>query len=1049
MKKLITLLSLLIVGPALGQVVITSPVFPNPDSPVTITFDATQGSGGLEGYTGDVYIHTGVRTNLSTSPSDWRYVKPGTFGTNTETTRMTRLEGGENLYQITLGPSIREYYGVPETETITHVAMVFRSEAQVNGSWLEGKAVGNQDIFVEMASGEFQMALVQPASSGFLVNNGETIDIRVETSSSADFTMLVDGEPYETAEDVTTFLNNYTVTQTSGTHEVVISATDGVTTLEVDFSFTLRSAVENAEKPAGIKRGINYHDGDDTRVTLCLQAPNKSSVYVLGDFNDWSFSSDYLMKKDGELFWLEITGLTQGQEYAFQYVVDESIYIADPYCDKILNPLDQYIPEDIYPNLKPFPENALNAVGFYNTVSVLETGQAPFEWTDGEFQKPPKENLVVYELLVRDFFKNGDESYKNLTDTLSYIKSLGVNAIELMPITEYSGNDSWGYNPTFMLAVDKAHGPKEELKNFINTAHEMGMAVILDVVLNQQEQPSPLILLDFNVGTSQVTPENPYFNVTATHPFNVFYDMNHESSYTQSFVDTVNHYWINEYHFDGYRFDLSKGFTQTNYGDNVENWSNYDAGRINILKRMADEIWSHTPDAYVILEHFAANNEETELANYGMMLWGNIHGPYKDNILGTSHPDLRWAYHGARGWNNPHAIAYMESHDEERQMYEALNFGGSFGTYNVRNVNNALERMKLASAFLYGIPGPKMLWQFGELGYDISINQNGRTGQKPNPWDNSESRPYYLSTARQKLLKTTAELIKLKVNHNVFTSGNYSIVESTLSSIKQITLANPSNTVSPSSAEDMSVVIVGNFGLQAVQATMNVPFSGATWYHYFDQNKPLTFAGTATSFSLQPGEFRVYTNFALTPPETELYENLTPLAPSGLAVQEVTTGVSLTWTNHSTINDGNYIYRRLPAGEWTNIGQVARTSATYTDTNVQNDVTYEYRVGAYTAVGETFSNEEQILVENVALSVSESLQRALYPNPASGKVTLRMDGEEPLYYFLYDLNGRQALKGKFREGDFSIDLSGQPTGLYVVEIITRAGARHLAKVVKE
>ena len=185
-------------------------------------------------------------------------------------------------------------------------------------------------------------------------------------------------------------------------------------------------------------------------------------------------------------------------------------------------------------------------------------------------------------MLVRDFFNNGQETYKNLTDTLSYIKSLGVNAIELMPITEYSGNDSWGYNPTFMFAVDKAHGTKNDLKEFINAAHEMGIAVILDMVLNQQEQPSPLILLDFDLGSGKVTEDNLYFNVNATHDFSVFYDMDHLSPYTESFVDTVNHYWINEYHFDGYRFDLSKGFMQTG------SFYDYNQERIDILKRMAD-----------------------------------------------------------------------------------------------------------------------------------------------------------------------------------------------------------------------------------------------------------------------------------------------------------------------------------------------------------------------------------------------------------------------------------------------------------------------------
>jgi 1,4-alpha-glucan branching enzyme len=88
--------------------------------------------------------------------------------------------------------------------------------------------------------------------------------------------------------------------------------------------------------------------------------------------------------------------------------------------------------------------------------------------------------------------------------------------------------------------------------------------------------------MDFNFGTFQVNATNKWFNVTATHPFSVFYDMNHESAYTKDYVDTINYYWLNEFKVDGFRFDLSKGFTQVNSGSDVGAWSNYDASRIDM-----------------------------------------------------------------------------------------------------------------------------------------------------------------------------------------------------------------------------------------------------------------------------------------------------------------------------------------------------------------------------------------------------------------------------------------------------------------------------------
>lgn len=209
-----------------------------------------------------------------------------------------------------------------------------------------------------------------------------------------------------------------------------------------------------------------------------------------------------------------------------------------------------------------------------------------------------------------------------------------------------------------------------------------------------------------------------------------FFDMNHESIYTKHYLDTVAHYWIHEYHVDGYRFDLSKGFTQTNSGQNVAVWSAYDASRIAILKRMADRIWSHSPDAYVILEHFADNAEEKELAEYrseegkGMMLWGNFNHSYNQNTMGYEEDsDFKNISYSEKGWETPHLIGYMESHDEERLMFKNLTYGNSSGSYDVTDIGVAFNRVKAASTIFYTIPGPKMLWEFGELGYENSINR--------------------------------------------------------------------------------------------------------------------------------------------------------------------------------------------------------------------------------------------------------------------------------------------------------------------------------------
>jgi glycosidase len=133
------------------------------------------------------------------------------------------------------------------------------------------------------------------------------------------------------------------------------------------------------------------------------------------------------------------------------------------------------------------------------------------------FVKPDKRNLITYELLVRDF---GDaRNYQMLIDTISYFKRLGINAIELMPVNEFSGNESWGYNPTFYLALDKAYGTKNKFKEFIDLCHKNGIAVILDVVYNQLDAyNAPQGKLYWDAVNNRPAADNPWLNPDAPHP---------------------------------------------------------------------------------------------------------------------------------------------------------------------------------------------------------------------------------------------------------------------------------------------------------------------------------------------------------------------------------------------------------------------------------------------------------------------------------------------------------------------------------------------------
>ncbi len=731
--------------------------------------------------------------------------------------------------------------------------------------WNDGQTT---DYVAKFWDGAFRLVLKSPTQRPFFGNDGDNVPIIAETPSAADYSLYIDDNLIDTQNDVTQYMYTHTLSQPSDYGTLKLVASEGGSNDEVVFQILSSASSPEVVRPESVKAGINYDPNDAAKVTLCLWAPQKTSVYATGDFSDWKILPEYLMKRDGEHFWIEVTDVTAGQEYAFQYLVDQSVYVADPYADKILDPDDRNIPVETYSGLIPYPAEALRDQWYLNRLAIFQTAQTPYNWKVTDFVKPKKEELVIYELLVRDFFSTEERNYQNLIDTLSYFKKLGINAIELMPVTEFNGNESWGYNPTFMFAPDKYYGTKNKMKEFIDKCHEQGIAVILDVVMNQQDLPNPYVLMYYDFASGKPTANSPWFNQKATHPYNVFFDLNHESTYTQEYLDTVNYYWIKEYKFDGYRFDLSKGFTQKNANGNVNTWGQYDASRIAILKRMADKIWGHSPDAYVILEHFADNDEEKELAEYkanegkGMLLWGNYNNAYSQNALSSSGSDFSSIYHANRTWTVPHLIGYMESHDEERLMYRNLQTGKSSGTYNIKTLNTALDRLKAASLMFYTIPGPKMLWQFGELGYDQSINRcpdgsisdGCRVSPKPVHWN------YRDDPQRYALYTHIAELLELRRTHDVFREGTATI-QTGPSLVKQIGLKNLPYTPSPADASEMNVQLIANFDVVPKDGTIAFPHSGV-WYEYYS-NQSVQVSSSPHTVSLGPGEYRLYTDYPL------------------------------------------------------------------------------------------------------------------------------------------------------------------------------------------
>lgn len=817
------------------------PVFPTIDDNVTIYYNALEGNGALNNIT-PVYIHTGVITDKSTSPGDWKYVATTWAQANPAST-MEFVSA--NLWKKTI--NIRTFFNIPAGETVLKLAFVFR-----NGSGsIVGRASGGSDIFYDVypANAPLQTRILQPTAASLLQKPGDQITVKAAASKSGNLKILDNGQ--QIAAGTGKNLETTITVNGVGLHQVAFVASAGTEQDTASFIYIVPEPVQTVDPPAGSQLGINYTSATSAR--LLLYAPNKQVVYAIGDFSNWLPNPSYQMRRsvDGKTWWVDLGNLKPGQITRFQYLVDGTLRIADPLSDLILDPFnDAAIPAVTYPDLPAYPSGLTSG-----TVSVLQTERPVFNWQASNYQRPKKTDLVVYELLLRDFVARHD--YQTLLDSLDYLERLGITAIELMPINEFDNNNSWGYNPAFHKAIDKYYGTAEALKTLVDECHKRNIAVIADVVFNQVTGASPLAQLYWDAANNRPAADNPWLNPTAKHEFNVFLDFNHESQATKAYVKNCLEYWLREYKLDGFRFDLSKGFTQKNTIGSVSAWGQYDPSRIAIWKDYANFIWAIDPATYVILEHFADNTEEKELAGYGMMLWGNMFPSYKEVALGFSSgltANLTGVSYKDRGWTVPHLIGYMESHDEERIGYECITYGNSAGSYSVKNPTTALRRIEMLNNLLYTIPGPKMLWQFGELGYDFSIGRcedgtikpnDCRTSPKPIRWD------YYQSALRRRLYTATAALLHLRKNMGVFETSNYNTSALASGPIRSLYLND--------NAADEAAIVVSNIGLTAAPATINWTDTG-WWYNYYTGDSLLVNTLAPSSLTLQPGEYRLFLN---------------------------------------------------------------------------------------------------------------------------------------------------------------------------------------------
>jgi len=882
MKRLLFGLFGLLCVPVLSsaQLLTWTPLFPKDNDNIIITLDAGKGNQGLNNYSNpeNVYVHIGVTTNLSNNNGQqWLYVNGtvgGAWGSATPGLKATSL--GNNKYQFTVN-NIRAFFGVPAGETIQKIGILFRDANADAGQVKKAANTDGSDMYIPVYTSNaavrfdvppFQPTFV-PTPESITKVVGDNIALTANANKPVTLNLYLNGALIQTANAATSISATPALTA-SGNTTIIAEAVDGATTVKDSVKLFVNGGVTVAPLPAGVRDGINYLAGN-TSVVLVLYAPGKNRVSVIGEFpgNNWTEQVSNQMNKtaDGNYWWIQVDGLTPGTEYAFQYMVDGTLKVADPYTEKVLDPAnDGFIPAAVYPDLKTYPSGQTGIVG------IVQTAAPGYTWKNNSFTGVDKRNLIIYETLIRDF--TDAHSWQTMIDTLSYLQRLGINAIELMPVTEFEGNDSWGYNPSFSFAPDKYYGTKNKLKEFIDSCHSKQIAVIMDVVPNHVYNQSPLAQLYWDAGQSRPAANNPWLNPVQPHAFGFGNDFNHESAATKYFWKRMFDFWMREYKMDGFRMDFTKGLTQKPSSDDGQ-FSAYDQSRVDILRSYGDTIWKNFPSAYIILEHLAAANEEQALQNLGFLLWSGK-GPnvaFNEATMGYhdgNKSDLSGIVYNSsgHGFTNPRLVGYMESHDEERLMYKNLTYGNVAGAYSVKNDSIALRRMEAASSLFFIIPGPKMIWQFGERGYDKSIFACP-DNTIPQPYENESCKltpkeprwQYMQDLKRKRLFEVTAALIKLRTTQAaMFNSTDFSSGLNT--AVKYFKIA----------SADLSALVVANMDVTQATASVSFPAAG-TWYDYLT-GATITATGALQSIPLQPGEYHVYLNKnivnAVTTPVTDI-----------------------------------------------------------------------------------------------------------------------------------------------------------------------------------
>lgn len=427
---------------------------------------------------------------------------------------------------------------------------------------------------------------------------------------------------------------------------------------------------------------IPYADALGTGVTFRVWAPNATSVAVRGPFNPggWNNTSNYLVKEAGGLgLWsADVPAARNGDQY--KYFLNGNLWKRDPRGRKVVNSSDNSIVYD---------PNAFNWGG--DTRLAVNTS-----------------DLVIYEMHVGAFYDStpasgGPGKFADAITKLDYLTNLGINAIELMPLAEFAGDNSWGYNPADLYAVENTgYGGPDGLKSFVKAAHQRGLRVLLDVVHNHYG-PSDLDLYTFDNGTSP----SIYFYTGAKlqTPWGANRP-NYAAEGVRSFIIGNFRMWLDECHIDGFRWDA------------VGAMRYYDPGHVNIPE--ADSLIQYINSTVIHSDHPGAISIAEDQSG-GMNFDGEWAVSFGDTVINQmaqssdSARDMN-ALQSAMSGSGFGRVLYDETHDlvgslngaGAQRLPKRIQSADPTGYY-------ARKRSMLGAAIVMSTPGIPMLFMGQEM----------------------------------------------------------------------------------------------------------------------------------------------------------------------------------------------------------------------------------------------------------------------------------------------------------------------------------------------